>query len=134
MTTTDSAYIIRFVKETLGCQCPDDVFKQIEFSRQHEDSLLDAKIIVGGRLLIYIVNIDSDSSPNTVLEKLLHEGKKEREASGLNRFRLVIATDDPKSIEKDMTSNFESLRGSDDRIHLHVIAKSDPTLVFLLQK
>jgi hypothetical protein len=122
------------VKETLGCQCPDDVFKQIEFSRQHEDRLLDAKIIVGGRLLIYVIEIDSDSSLDAVLEKLLHEGTKEREASGLNRFRLVIAADNPKSIEKDMTSKFESLSGNDDKIHLHVIAKSDPPLVFLLQK
>jgi hypothetical protein len=128
MATADNACIIRFVKETLGCQCPDNVFKHIEFLRQPEARRLDAKIIIGGRLLIYVVEINSDSSPDAVLEKLFHEGKKEREASGLNRFRLVIAVDDPKSIERNITSKFESLRGSDDKIHLHVIAKSDPTL------
>jgi hypothetical protein len=134
MAMTDNAYIIRFVKETLGCKCPADVFKHIEFLWQPVDGWFDAKIIIGRRLLIYLYMVENANSPiDVAIEKLIHEGIKERDRTGLNRFRLVIAADNPKSIEKSITAKFESLRGSDDKIHLHVIARTDPTLGNLIK-
>jgi hypothetical protein len=126
--------IIRFVKETLGCKCPDEVFSRIELKLQPEGNAdLRARIIVGGRLLIYIAEIESSSSPVSALDKLVLQGIKERDVSGLNRFRLVIASDDPDSTEEALAENFKSLVEDDEKVHLHVIARGNPSLKSLLK-
>ncbi len=46
--------IKHFVRDTLGCTCPEAVFKEIEFQKETGE-LWERKIHVGGRLLIYIL-------------------------------------------------------------------------------
>jgi hypothetical protein len=122
--------ITRFVRETLGCKCPDEVFRHIEFTQQPEGCAIQyTKITIGGRLLIYLYQtVHTEADLDKKLEELLGRGREERDSSGLNRFRLVIAADEPGSIKETLIDKFESLRGSDEKLHLHVISRSDPRL------
>jgi hypothetical protein len=58
------------------------------------------------------------------LSFLLNIGKKERDSSGFNRFRLVLATDKLDEIKEVADVTFKTI-DKDDRIHLHVISKKD---------
>jgi hypothetical protein len=43
----------------------------------------------------------------------------------LNRFRLVLVVDDPEEVRWLAERQFEELRDSDEKVHLHVIKKDD---------
>jgi len=43
----------------------------------------------------------------------------------LNRFRLVLVFDDPEKVRPGAERQIEVLRGSDEKVHLHVIGRSD---------
>ncbi len=113
-----------FVRNILGCDCAEDVFKHIENEKNVEagGARLKNKINVGDRLLVYIVEEDGD-----ILKKmpaLISAGKKERDSRGFNRFRLVLASDD-KTLRKRGFEAFKAMGISDDRIHLHIIGKKE---------
>jgi hypothetical protein len=50
MNDTD---IKHFVRDTLGCTCPDDVFDKIELQEANNNQV--KKINIGDKLLIYIL-------------------------------------------------------------------------------
>ena len=74
--------IKRFAKEVLGCGCPEEVFKDIEYEQKigrlngacHVD-----RILIGRRLLIYIFRPDQHPQWKRLLPELIEEGKKERD-------------------------------------------------------
>jgi hypothetical protein len=112
------------VRNTLGCDCAEDVFSHIENERDVKagGAILKNKINVGNRLLVYVAEADED-----VLEgmpALVSAGKKERDARGFNRFRLVLISDD-KKIMKRSRDVFKAMGISDEKIHLHVIGKKE---------
>jgi len=120
--------IIAFVKKTLGCNCPDEVFSNIECQTDIPCSgiVLDMKINVGNRLLIYIVTVNDPDSLKRMLPVLVTAGEKERNGAGFNRFRLVLAADDINAIEKEAEKIFNSLN-EDEKIYLHTLpGKSIP--------
>jgi hypothetical protein len=50
-----------FVRQTLGCACPEEVFKRIDCQsdiKLNDNILLSSKINVGNKLLIYVVEIN----------------------------------------------------------------------------
>ncbi len=59
-------------------------------------------------------------------------GREERDSSGLNRFRLVVAAEDLKSIKDSLLEKFDAIRQGDEKAHLHVLARNDPRLKNLL--
>ena len=59
------------------------------------------------------------------LPVLVAAGRKDRDEKGLNRFRLVLVFDDPEKVRPGAERQFEELRGSDEKVHLHVIGRSD---------
>ena len=65
--------IKRFVQETLGCSCPEEVFTQIDY-QEEDDSILGRKINVGDRLLIYIISMDRKSRIQEVINSALEQG------------------------------------------------------------
>jgi hypothetical protein len=116
-----------FVRQTLGCACPEEVFKRIDCQsniKLNDNLLLSSKINVGNKLLIYVVEINDQDSMKHTLSFLLNIGKKERDSSGFNRFRLVLATDKLDEIKEVADVTFKTI-DKDDRIHLHVISKKD---------
>ena len=120
--------IIAFVKQTLGCNCPEEVFSTLN-CQSHvpcSGSVLDLKINVGNRLLIYVVTVNDPDSLVRILPALVTAGKKERDGAGFNRFRLVLAADDISTIGKEAGKIFSSLN-KDEKVHLHTLpGKSIP--------
>jgi len=114
--------IIAFVKQSLGCNCPEEVFSHIECQTDIPCSgiVLDTRINVGNRLLIYIVTVNEPDSLWRMLPVLVTAGKKERDGAGFNRFRLVLASDNINAIEKEAEKIFNSLN-EDEKIYLHTL-------------
>jgi hypothetical protein len=120
--------IIAFVRRTLGCNCPEEVFSSISCQSDVpcNGCVLDLKINVGNRLLIYVVTVDDPDSLVHVLPALVSAGKKERDGAGFNRFRLVLAADDTSKIGKEAGQIFSSLN-RDEKVYLHTLpGKSIP--------
>jgi len=117
------ASIKKFVRHVLGCTCPDRVFERIE-DREVEstDSPHTRTITVGGRLLIYIWRVDASDDLKQGISSMLAAGKKERDARGLNRFRAVLAVENPQTIQLQVEFCFSQFKDSDDRMHIHIVS------------
>jgi hypothetical protein len=113
-----------FVRNTLGCDCSEEVFGHIENEMNAEAGgvALKNKINVGNRLLVYVVEADADIL--TKMQALISAGKKERDSRGFNRFRLALVSDDEK-LRKRAFEAFKAMSVPDERIHLHVIGKKE---------
>ena len=115
-----------FVQSVLGCTCPDKVFEQIEDNHvQPSVSPHTRSIMIGGRLLIYVWEVDGLQDVQEGLLAMLVAGKKERDARGLNRFRAVLAVETPQIIEPQVNRCFSLFEDNDDCMHIHVISVDD---------
>ena len=124
----DNGTIKSFVQNTLGCGCPEEVFRTIHCEHTvplGNEIVLNSVITIGDRLLIYVMHADSKEFIEKKLAFLISSGKKERDAKGLNRLRLVIVADDPFLDRKSVQSQFDGLTGNDEKIHLHIIGKEN---------
>lgn len=125
---TSTKQIKHFVQNTLGCGCPEEVFRSIQYRwnvRLNSFITLRSAIIVGNRLLIYITEAGTPGCIEEHLPVLVAAGREERDEKGLNRFRLVLMADDPVEVQRVAGRMFEELRGTDVKMHLHVIHKKD---------
>lgn len=121
-----------FVQQTLRCSCPEEVFYSIDYwsgIKVNDQILLHDKIIIGKRLLIYVVEADNTEYLNRTLKFIFDIGKRERDERGFNRFRLVLAVDTFNEIKQIAENIFKDI-DKDEKVHLHVVLKSD-TPVFL---
>ena len=112
-----------FVQQTLGCGCSEEVFQSIERRdavRLTKNTVVTTALTIGKRLLVYVVGSLSNKDVQQQMDILLTAGKGERDSRGLNRFRLVVFTDD-SAAEKQLGDLFELLRGTDEKAHLHVL-------------
>ena len=119
--------IKHFVRNTLGCSCPEEVFRSVDVRRNvrlNSFIVLDSALIIGNRLLVYLAEAGSAGCIEEHLPVLVASGKKEREEKGLNRFRLVLVSDRPDDVRQASGILFEQLRGNDEKMHLHVIHRS----------
>jgi hypothetical protein len=120
------ADIKKFAQVTLGCGCPEEVFKIIEC---RSNIILDGiqirdRINIGNRLLIYVVEVNRPDSVEKILKSLVIYGRKERDSAGFNRFRLVLTADDIGIFQRDAETIFRSVN-NDEKVHLHLIRKAD---------
>jgi hypothetical protein len=113
----------RFVQETLGCSCPDEVFDHIDYQKEAA-GIAGKKVTVGDRLLIYINTMDRKSSIQDVVASLLEQGVKEREERKLNRFRLVLVASCPNELRSLAERAFDGSGYRDEKTHLHIVDKS----------
>jgi hypothetical protein len=115
--------IEQFVRETLGCQCPDEVFRSISLDhlRSADGVIPYTRLVVGNRLLIYILDAASSSVGDGALTDLVARGCRERIECGYNRFRLVIACDEPDAVAARTRRAFHRATGQDERAHLHCV-------------
>ena len=117
-----------FIQHTLGCSCPKEVFQSIDVRsnlRLSSFITLDSAIIIGHHLLVSIAEGGPAGCIEEHLPVLVAAGRKERDEKGLNRFSLVLVFDDPEKVRPGAERQFEELRGSDEKVHLHVIGRSD---------
>jgi hypothetical protein len=115
-----------FVQKTLGCSCPEEVFAHIDCRSniQLNNILLRNKISIGNKLLIFVVEVHNDESFEDTLKSLVYAGRKERDSVRFNRFRLVLAAENPGVFKQRVCDIFDSLE-KDDRVHLHVLHKDE---------
>jgi hypothetical protein len=109
-----------FVRETLGCGCPEEVFRSIVVDRAEapDGSTPFTRIAVGDRLLVYVVRPGRGCAPEAVIAPLARLGRGERDRKGFNRFRLVVVSDD---IQPAAADRFREVVGPDVKAHIHVI-------------
>ncbi len=122
----------RFVRSTLGCLCPAEVFDEVEVSREPPagNPEIGRRIAVGGRLLIYVIEgVGTDEALGRI-EDWVRIGHAERERRGMNRLRLAVTLADHISgAEPALQDRFRALplvagpaaRGEDPRLHLHLL-------------
>jgi hypothetical protein len=118
--------IKKFVKETLGCSCPDEVFEHIELERDinlDNDILINAKINIGSRLLVYIMEVNEDGFLKNNLQAAVSFGKEERDRRGFNRFRLVLTGEKIDEFEQAAYTIFNDLAVKDEKMHMHVVGE-----------
>lgn len=119
--------IKKFVQQTLGCTCPDDVFQYIDCQSKVDIDdylVLNYQINIGNKLLIYIASVDESISLVEVISELVQNGIRKRTECGFNRFRLVLMSKTPSSIADEVLAIFNSF-GCDDKVHLHIISEND---------
>ena len=124
MDPSDSEAIERFVRGTLGCSCPDEVFNSLAIERVHgpDASVPYVRLLVGNRLLIYVLEAQDPGLVRAAVSKLVRQGREERDRIGLNRFRLVLAAGHPTPAPTAAAVSLADGIDLDDRAHLHVIA------------
>ncbi|MFC1669275.1 hypothetical protein ACFL20_02715 [Spirochaetota bacterium] len=123
--------IKKFVKDTLGCGCSDEVFKKIDIKNNvnvNKSLIINTRLVIGERLLIYLINIDDVEFIKNNLDEYINSGREERDKQGLNRFRLVLLSHNADSIGETAENIFKDNVKFDDRIFLHVLKKADITI------
>ncbi|NIP41907.1 MAG: hypothetical protein GWO41_06380, partial [candidate division Zixibacteria bacterium] len=60
---------------------------------------------------------------------LIHAGLRERDTSGLNRFRLVIGVDDPDQCSQKAEDLLRDTGIYDERLHIHIVGKDELDLL-----
>jgi hypothetical protein len=118
--------IEHFVRGTLGCQCPDEVFQSVSIDplRTADGAIGYTRLLVGNRLLIYILDTPAVRVAGGALTDLVACGRRERDERGYNRFRLVIAGDEPAFAGSAVQNAFDEAAGNDERAHLHCVPRT----------
>lgn len=119
------APIQQFIRQVLGCDCPDAVFRHIDWqTRLVPDTMApyQCRLLVGQRLLVYLQRVDEVEQLRQQLPSMLERGRAERDRAGLNRFRAVIAARDVEQLRAAGAALWAGLPGTDARTHLHLVA------------
>jgi len=127
MTAPDRASIEHFVRGTLGCGCPDEVFQHLVVSRLPPIAGRPpiVQLQVGSRLLIHVVAPPADAASGGWIEQLASNGRAARDRHGYNRFRLVIASPVVPLPSRDLEDRFARAIVGDDKVHLHVVDRGE---------
>lgn len=124
--------IKNFVQKKLGCKCPEEVFEFIDLKQNFKldnDILLNARLNIGNRLLIYVLELNSPHLLKNNFAAIIAQGKRERDSKKFNRFRLVLIAEEEKDIAKSAIPLFNSLIKKDEKMHLHVLKKHEKWIV-----
>jgi hypothetical protein len=115
-----------FVRHVLGCTCSDHPFEQIDDQQVLSNTSPHTRsITIGGKLLIHIWEPDGPNQLADGVAAILAAGKKERDQRNMNRFRAILVTKKPATIQFQADLCFSEFKELDDRMHLHVIACRD---------
>ncbi len=119
--------VTRFVREVIGCNCPDEVFRHIEIQRGSsavKACSADCELRIGGRLLM-VVTSEPIAKLCAQLSQVIAEGKTARDEHQFNRFRLVVQTENVTQERERLLRAFEAVAEKDERTHLHVLGKTE---------
>ena len=114
-----------FVREVLGCHCPDEVLRQVSVNKETAIIAglpIDFSINVGGRLLVYVVHSAATDHILEHLEAFFRAAAVIRDLKGYNRLRLVVARRAPHDARNKLEKSFAQISVPDDRLHLHIVA------------
>jgi len=108
-----------FVRQTLGCSCPEDVFQTVDRAALvTAEGVPVTRLVIGGRLLIYLAAETGDAAR---LAGLVAAGRLDRDRSGLNRFRLVVGPPAEAGGMALLEAAFRVAAGADAKAHLHCV-------------
>lgn len=128
----DHNLIAGFVRNTLGCGCPEEVFNNIEVSSKERIGTTTEliRVNIGNTLLIYIVRevLDDDYEKN--IRQLLLAGKSDRDGNNFNRFRLVVAGGQAVDKTEKIKEVFSSIAGADEKLYLHFVETKSLKMAF----
>lgn len=116
---TQRSQAVFLVRGLLGCGCPEEIFDHCQVGQQMIAGLPVVELIMGERLLVWIIAGDRVGDPGEILERLLKAGVEERQRRDLNRFRLVVVGDHPLWEKQWGHLAF----GLDPKVHLHVLSE-----------
>ena len=120
--------LARFVRDVLGCACPDEVLRAIHVGRGRLVPRFDVEVTrldVGGRLLVWVVPAPAPRKLRSAVAAAVEAGIAERDRRAFNRFRLVLTTDTPAAFEQPARDAFAACGVIDERVHLHVVSVED---------
>ncbi|RLA32356.1 MAG: hypothetical protein DRR03_08720 [Gammaproteobacteria bacterium] len=120
------AELEHFIRDTLGCGCPDEVFQAVAVGRGPLDAEGDELawwIEVGGRLLIAVTEGSDPAVLAARLPEIYAAAALRRDTAGFNRFRLVVV--DSGEEAGQLQRAFIPIGAEDDRLHLHVVNPTD---------
>jgi hypothetical protein len=120
--------LTRFIREVLGCNCPDEVFRRVEAqtgSRAVKSCSADCEIRIGGRLLVVVTSEPMERLTVSRIENVFAEGRRASDAGGFNRFRLVVRSDAAAQETEKLLQSFEKISTRDEKTHLHVLGKHE---------
>ena len=123
----DVPAVTRFVREVIGCNCPDEVFRHIEVQRGSsavKACSADCELRIGGRLLI-VVTSEPLARLAPHLPEVVAQGRRARDERKFNHFRLLVQTGKPAEEREELFQAFESVSDKDERTHLHVLPKGE---------
>ena len=83
--------VTKFVREVIGCDCPDEIFRRVEVragSTAVKSCPADCELRIGGRLLVVVTSEPVEALSGSRLERVILEGKQARDQGQFNRFRL----------------------------------------------
>ena len=109
---TNNKPITEFVRNTLGCNCPEEVFQYIDCRTVlNIDEYIEPayEINIGNRLLIFAACIDEVDSLESAIPKLARAGINKRDKQKFNRFRLVLLSAPEIDIAAQASEIFKSL-------------------------
>jgi hypothetical protein len=124
--------VTKFVREVSGCNCPDEVFRNIEIQRGSsaiKACSADCELRIGGRLLI-LVTSEPVANLSARLGQVIAEGKTARDEHEFNRFRLVVQTENTAQEREKLLRAFEEVAEKDERTHPHVLGKTEVPNLF----
>ena len=124
-TSWDNEKLKAFVKNTLGCGCPEKVFKKIDVSKlltvvDEEDA---TRIVVGDTLLIYVIRPITSANFFDSVESIGLAGKADRDANSYNRFRLVVSGIEDGVQQEKVSERFSKSFNTDEKMHIHFVDK-----------
>ncbi|WP_419661800.1 hypothetical protein [Desulfosarcina variabilis] len=114
----------RFIRDTLGCGCPEEVFNKIEYEKR-QDKPWEIRINIGDRLLVYVISADSENDIASKIAIAMESGVTERNEKKFNRFRLVLVTANNQEISNSAEKNFCESKLYDEKTHFHLVTEDD---------
>lgn len=111
--------IKNFIQQILGCQCPEEVFNDIQW--QKKDNTLE--INVSNQLLVNIFLKPLKELNKKHIIDALKVGQKKRDYKHFNRFRLVIPVKKIAEEQQKYSTLIEKIFPQDKKIHLHIVEK-----------
>lgn len=109
----------RFVRDTLGCTCPESVFESVEHGNLPDAAgERVARLVIGGRLLIYVAKGKPEAAQ---VAALAEAARRDRDAHRLNRFRLVVGLPADEGEGAALEAAFRGAVRDDPKAHLHCV-------------
>ena len=116
---TDKRELMRLIQGNLGCGCPDDVFEHYRVQFISSAKWPMVQLILGNRLLVWIMDGMKMDNPEKRIPPLLKEGRLKRDNLELNRFRLVVVGRVSESRTDKILKESASI---DEKVHLHALS------------